>query len=160
VSAIPDADLRSLYDRYPDFDIDIAAEQRALVNARLIVWMHPMFWYSVPALLKHWFDKVLAYGFAYGDGGTALRASTCCGCPRLEARSTRSRPAPSTASSFPPLRRRSSRRRVLRHGMGNAARGARREPARRIRAGIHTASLTKRLIAWRRSAGAATAEVQ
>jgi len=31
----------------------------------------------VPALLKHWFDKVLAHGFAYGTGGTALTGKRC-----------------------------------------------------------------------------------
>jgi glutathione-regulated potassium-efflux system ancillary protein KefF len=31
-----------------------------------------MYWYSVPGLLKHWFDKVLVHGFAYGHGGHAL----------------------------------------------------------------------------------------
>ena len=48
----------SLYDRYPDFDIDVPAEQAALERAQLVVWMHPVFWYSVPGLLKHWFDTV------------------------------------------------------------------------------------------------------
>jgi glutathione-regulated potassium-efflux system ancillary protein KefF len=36
-----------------------------------------MYWYSVPGLLKHWFDKVLVRGWAYGDGGTALRGKRC-----------------------------------------------------------------------------------
>jgi glutathione-regulated potassium-efflux system ancillary protein KefF len=79
--AIPNLDLRSLYDLYPDFDIDVAAEQQALARAELVVWMHPVFWYSVPALLKHWFDKVLAYGFAYGEGGSALRDKHCLWVP-------------------------------------------------------------------------------
>jgi glutathione-regulated potassium-efflux system ancillary protein KefF len=78
---LPDLDLRSLYALYPDFDIDVIAEQKALANAQLIVWMHPLYWYSVPALLKHWFDKVLAYGFAYGDGGAALRGKHCLWVP-------------------------------------------------------------------------------
>jgi glutathione-regulated potassium-efflux system ancillary protein KefF len=77
----PDLDLRSLYDLYPDFDIDVPAEQRALEQARLVVWMHPVFWYSVPALLKHWFDKVLAYGWAYGEGGAALHGKHCLWVP-------------------------------------------------------------------------------
>ncbi len=67
----------SLYDRYPDFDIDVAAEQAALGRAQLVVWMHPVFWYSVPALLKHWFDKVLSHGWAYGEGAAALRGKDC-----------------------------------------------------------------------------------
>ncbi len=60
-----------LYARYPDYDIDIAAEQARLSAARLIVWLHPIHWYSMPALMKLWVDDVLTYGWAYG-GGTAL----------------------------------------------------------------------------------------
>ena len=77
VRDLPDVEVRSLYDCYPDFDIDVAAEQAALSRADLIVWLHPVFWYSVPALLKHWFDVVLLSGWAYGEGGTALRGKHC-----------------------------------------------------------------------------------
>lgn len=76
-----EVDLRSLYALYPDFDIDVAAEQKALTNAQLIVWMHPLYWYSVPALLKHWFDKVLEFGWAYGNGAGALRGKSCLWVP-------------------------------------------------------------------------------
>ncbi|SUX87415.1 glutathione-regulated potassium-efflux system ancillary protein KefF [Citrobacter koseri] len=41
-------EIRSLYQLYPDFNIDVAAEQQALARARLIIWQHPMQWYSVP----------------------------------------------------------------------------------------------------------------
>ena len=78
---IEGVELRSLYDLYPDFDIDVAAEQQALSGARLVVWMHPVFWYSVPGLMKHWFEKVLAYGWAYGEGGTALHGKRCLWVP-------------------------------------------------------------------------------
>lgn len=74
---LPGVEVCSLYDRYPDFDIDVAAEQAALDRAGLVVLMHPVFWYSVPGLLKHWFDKVLTYGWAFGEGGTALRDKDC-----------------------------------------------------------------------------------
>jgi len=67
VRDLPDLELRSLYDLYPDFDIDVEAEQRALAAASAVVWQHPLHWYSVPSLLKHWFDKVLARGWAYGE---------------------------------------------------------------------------------------------
>jgi len=70
-------EVRSLYDLYPDFGIDIAAEQAALERARGVVFQHPLYWYSVPGLLKHWFDKVLVHGFAYGDTGTALKGKVC-----------------------------------------------------------------------------------
>jgi glutathione-regulated potassium-efflux system ancillary protein KefF len=77
VRDLPGLDVRSLYDLYPDFGIDIEREQEALARADLIIWQHPLYWYSVPGLLKHWFDKVLAHGWAYGDGGTALEGKTC-----------------------------------------------------------------------------------
>lgn len=70
---VPGIRVRSLYDLYPDFDIDTPAEQAELREASLIVWLHPIYWYSVPALLKHWFEKVLVHGWAYGPGGTALQ---------------------------------------------------------------------------------------
>jgi glutathione-regulated potassium-efflux system ancillary protein KefF len=69
--------VRSLYDRYPDFAIDVEQEQKALLEAELVVWQHPLYWYTVPALLKHWFEKVLARGWAYGAGGTALVGKRC-----------------------------------------------------------------------------------
>ena len=77
VRDLPGVEVRSLYDLYPDFDIDVAAEQGALVRASLVVWLHPIYWYSVPAMLKHWFDVVLLRGWAYGKDGTALRGKHC-----------------------------------------------------------------------------------
>jgi glutathione-regulated potassium-efflux system ancillary protein KefF len=62
-----------LYARYPDYDIDVAAEQRRAGAARLIVLLHPVQWYSMPPLLKLWLDDVLTYGWAYGHAGTALQ---------------------------------------------------------------------------------------
>lgn len=70
-------DVRSLYDRYPQFDIDVPAEQAALSAAQSVVWLHPVYWYSAPGLMKHWFDSVLARGWAYGRGGDALRGKRC-----------------------------------------------------------------------------------
>jgi glutathione-regulated potassium-efflux system ancillary protein KefF len=77
VRGLPGVEVRSLYDMYPDFAIDVEAEQHALSAARIVIWQHPMYWYSVPPLLKLWFDKVLAYGWAYGEGEQALRGKTC-----------------------------------------------------------------------------------
>jgi glutathione-regulated potassium-efflux system ancillary protein KefF len=77
VRDLPGVEVHSLYDLYPDFDIDVAAEQAALLRADLVVWLHPLYWYSVPAMLKHWFDVVLGYGLAYGKGGDALRGKHC-----------------------------------------------------------------------------------
>jgi glutathione-regulated potassium-efflux system ancillary protein KefF len=72
VRDLPRLEIRSLYDRYPDFDVDPKAEQAALESADLVVWLAPMHWYGVPGLLKHWFDVVLVKGWAYGDDATAL----------------------------------------------------------------------------------------
>ena len=77
VRDLPDVEIRSLYDLYPDFDIDIDAEQRALAAAKIIVWLHPFYWFSVPGLMKHWFDKVLEAGWAYGEEGNALAGKRC-----------------------------------------------------------------------------------
>ena len=65
--------VQDLYASYPDYDIDVAAEQAAAGAAKLIVLLHPIQWYSMPALLKLWLDEVLTYGWAYGPGGTALQ---------------------------------------------------------------------------------------
>jgi glutathione-regulated potassium-efflux system ancillary protein KefF len=69
-------EIRSLYQLYPDFNIDVAAEQAALARAELIIWQHPMQWYSVPPLMKLWMDKVLSHGWAYGHNGIALRGKS------------------------------------------------------------------------------------
>jgi glutathione-regulated potassium-efflux system ancillary protein KefF len=66
-------DVRQLYQRYPDYLIDIPAEQAALAAARLVVWLHPIHWYSMPPLMKLWLDEVFAFGWAYGPEGEALR---------------------------------------------------------------------------------------
>jgi glutathione-regulated potassium-efflux system ancillary protein KefF len=65
--------VHDLYARYPDYFIDVAAEQKALVAARLVVWLHPVHWYSMPPLMKLWLDEVYAFGWAYGPEGTRLR---------------------------------------------------------------------------------------
>lgn len=58
---------------YPDFRIDVAAEQAALAEADVIVWQFPLHWYALPALMKKWVDDVLVRGFAHGTGGDKLR---------------------------------------------------------------------------------------
>lgn len=74
---LPDLEVRSLYDLYPEFAIDADAERAALTRASLVVWQHPLFWYSPPALLKLWFEKVLVPGWAWGKGGDELRGKRC-----------------------------------------------------------------------------------
>lgn len=64
--------IQHMYDRYPDFNIDVKAEQKLLLENDIIIWQHPFYWYSSPSLLKEWIDLVLEHGFAYGRTGTAL----------------------------------------------------------------------------------------
>lgn len=70
---LPQVRLHPLYDRYPDFSIDVAAEQALVAQAHTLVWQHPTYWYGAPALLTLWFERVLTRGWAFGDGGRALR---------------------------------------------------------------------------------------
>lgn len=65
--------FRDLYELYPDFDVDVLAEQAALEAHDVVVFQHPLYWYSTPALLKQWQDLVLEHGWAYGRRGTRLR---------------------------------------------------------------------------------------
>uniref|UniRef100_A0A3Q1EG10 Flavodoxin-like fold domain-containing protein n=1 Tax=Acanthochromis polyacanthus TaxID=80966 RepID=A0A3Q1EG10_9TELE len=44
---------------------DITAEQQKVTEAELIIFQFPLYWFSVPAILKGWFDRVLAQGFAF-----------------------------------------------------------------------------------------------
>ena len=50
------------------FAPDIKGEIDKLMAANLIFIVAPMWWFSVPAILKGWFDRVLAMGVAW-DGG-------------------------------------------------------------------------------------------
>lgn len=65
--------LVDLYAEYPTFDINVDREQARLLSHEVICFMHPLYWYSTPAILKEWQDLVLEHGFAYGIDGHALR---------------------------------------------------------------------------------------
>ncbi len=65
--------VHDLYQHYPYFSIDVAAEQALLSEHDIIVFQHPFYWYSVPALVKQWMEVVLTHGFAYGAQGAALQ---------------------------------------------------------------------------------------
>ena len=64
--------VHDLYAHYPDFFIDIPREQALLREHEVIVFQHPLYTYSCPALLKEWLDRVLSRGFASGPGGNQL----------------------------------------------------------------------------------------
>lgn len=79
--------FRDLYEAYPDLDIDVRREQQLLLQHDIIIWQHPFYWYSAPAMIKQWIDLVLEHGWAYGTGGEALKGkkimnAISCGGPQ------------------------------------------------------------------------------
>ena len=50
------------------FAVDIVAEQKKLLWADHVIFIFPLWWFGLPAILKGWFDRVLSVGFAYGGG--------------------------------------------------------------------------------------------
>lgn len=70
--AVPGVDVHDLYEAYPSFNISAKREQKLLLEHDVIVFQHPFYWYSTPAILKEWQDIVLEHGWAYGTGGTHL----------------------------------------------------------------------------------------
>lgn len=72
VRGIEGVKVHDLYEAYPDLAIDVAREQALLLAHDTVVFQHPMFWYSTPAILKEWQDLVLTHGWAYGAAGKAL----------------------------------------------------------------------------------------
>ena len=50
------------------FAAAIEAELRKLEWCDLMIWQFPLAWFSVPAMLKGWIDRVLAMGRIYGLG--------------------------------------------------------------------------------------------
>ena len=66
-------EIRDIAALYPDYRINAAAEQQALLRHETVVFQYPLYWYNMPAILKQYFDSVLTYGFAYGTGGDRLK---------------------------------------------------------------------------------------
>lgn len=64
--------LHDLYEIYPDFNVDTNHEKILLAGHDIIIWHHPLYWYSAPPLLKQWIDSVLEFGWAYGPHGNVL----------------------------------------------------------------------------------------
>ena len=63
----PEGDSRHAFDNGLQSK-DIEREQEKLMWADAVILQFPMWWYSMPAILKGWVERVYAYGFAYGVG--------------------------------------------------------------------------------------------
>jgi len=72
VESLSGVTINDLYESYPNFHVNVAREQALLLEHDVIIFQHPFYWYSSPAILKQWQDLVLEYGFAYGKNGTRL----------------------------------------------------------------------------------------
>jgi NAD(P)H dehydrogenase (quinone) len=63
----PSADSRHAFQNGTQ-SADIAREQDKLRWADALILQFPLWWFSMPAIMKGWFERVYAYGFAYGVG--------------------------------------------------------------------------------------------
>lgn len=72
VQDLPGVTVHDLYEQYPTLMINVAREQQLLSEHDVIVFQHPFYWYSTPAILKEWQDLVLEHDWAYGQNGRAL----------------------------------------------------------------------------------------
>jgi glutathione-regulated potassium-efflux system ancillary protein KefF len=70
--AMPGVHLQDLYQTYPDFYIDAPAERELIDASDLLVFLHPIRWYSMPSLLKEWVDVVFEPDWAYERNRGAL----------------------------------------------------------------------------------------
>lgn len=50
------------------FSPDITAEMQKITKAELIIFHFPLWWSAPPAILKGWFERVFAMGFAWNSG--------------------------------------------------------------------------------------------
>ena len=73
VRSLEQVKIKDLYKECPSYKFRIEAEQKDLIAAESIVFQFPLYWYSVPGVLKEWLDQVFTYGFAYGSSGDKLK---------------------------------------------------------------------------------------
>lgn len=70
---LPHAEFDYLDRLYPDFQIDIPAEQEKLVKADVLVLQFPVFWYAIPSLMSRWMEQAFQHGFSHGSTGDKLK---------------------------------------------------------------------------------------
>ena len=56
-----------LYAEYPTHHIDVMREQMRVEGADVVIFQHPVYWFSAPSLVKEWVDRVVTYGWALGE---------------------------------------------------------------------------------------------
>lgn len=69
----PVLDLADLEDfKHGSVPPDIKDEQRRILDADVLVFVSPLWWGSMPAMLKGYIERVFSYGFAYEIGENPL----------------------------------------------------------------------------------------
>ena len=80
-------EVAELYALYPHGKIDFAVERARVLRADRLLLQFPLYWYSVPSLLKQWMDAVLTPLFylepdiAASTAGLPVLAATTTGGP-------------------------------------------------------------------------------
>lgn len=59
---------RAVFHRTAPPPADVAREQERVDRAEALVLVYPVFWWSMPAVLKGWIDRVFSNGWAFEDG--------------------------------------------------------------------------------------------
>lgn len=57
-------------DTEKEYSAEVKKEVARIERADALVMVFPVWWWSMPAMLKGWIDRVWGYGFAYGEGNT------------------------------------------------------------------------------------------
>ncbi len=52
---------------------EIQRMQDEVSAANVVVYIHPLWWFAMPAILKGWIDRVFSYGFAYGHDSKGVK---------------------------------------------------------------------------------------
>lgn len=72
---LPKAEVDYLDKLYPDYKIDVKAEQEKLVKADVIVLQFPIFWYSMPSIMSKWMEDTFENGFSHGSTGDKFKST-------------------------------------------------------------------------------------
>lgn len=71
----PEAEIRNIAELYPDGNFDIETEQKKLLDADILIFEFPFWWYSSPSIMHRYLEQVFTHGFAYGEEGVALQGT-------------------------------------------------------------------------------------
>ena len=69
----PDAEIRNIAELYGEGKIDVETEQKKLLDADVLVFEFPFWWYSCPSIMHRYMEQVFTRGFAYGVDGAAMQ---------------------------------------------------------------------------------------